>query len=107
MPRFIVHTTYNPAPLPFGDDEVYDVDGFAVETPAAPLTHDSFGHGVMYAGQTVTAPSAIDALAAYSMSHGFADPRPYIGTDEDFYWTLEDGRVGMVFTNYELTTEEV
>lgn len=52
------------------------------------------------------ATSATDALAQYSIDEGFADPRVYIGTEEDFFYTLPDGTVGMVFTNTEITAKE-
>lgn len=46
-----------------------------------------------------------DALALYSLAHGFSDPRQFIGTEEDFYYTMPDGTVGMVFTNTEVYAE--
>jgi hypothetical protein len=52
----------------------------------------------------IAAEDAYAALAEYSLSQGFADPRAYNGhSEEDFFYVREDGLVGMVFTNTELT----
>lgn len=51
---------------------------------------------------TITASDAHEALAKFSMQEGFADPRQFIGQPEDFFFTLADGNVGMVFTNTSL-----
>jgi hypothetical protein len=55
-----------------------------------------------YAVHKIEAATPTDALAEYSIREGFADPRQYIGTEEDFFYTRADGTVGMVFTNTEL-----
>lgn len=52
----------------------------------------------------IDAEDAYAALAAYSLSQGFADPLAYNGhSEEDFFYVRADGLVGMIFTNTELT----
>jgi hypothetical protein len=68
--------------------------------------------GVAGEDDRVAAEDARAALAAYSMSHGYADPRSLDG-DESPFWTDENGEwsapgtVGMVFENGEVAAREV
>lgn len=66
----------------------------------------------------IEATCPVDALAAYSMRQGFADPRetavnltervPPTGATEGDFFYLRPGRVlGMVFTNFSVHAEPV
>lgn len=64
----------------------------------------------VYTGEVldeVWASCAVDALARYSMSEGFADPREVAVEEPEmagFY--LHDGRLHMIITNYEVYAVE-
>jgi hypothetical protein len=46
--------------------------------------------------------TAKEALAAYSVHTGFADPRNAEGGEDDYFVTWRDGTQSMVYTNYEV-----
>lgn len=63
---------------------------------------------------TVEATCPVDALAAYSIAQGFADPRetavelPYwdgYSREGDPFYLRDDGRLSMFFTNYEVLAQ--
>lgn len=64
----------------------------------------------VYTGEVldeVWASCAVDALAHYSMSEGFADPREVEVEDSwRFFYRRADGRLAMVITNYEVYAVE-
>lgn len=55
-----------------------------------------------YPVATIEAGNEYDALARWAIDQGFADPRQFRGTDEDYFYVMFDGTIGMTFTNTDM-----
>lgn len=51
---------------------------------------------------TIDAADEYEALAEYSISQGFSDPRNVPNDEDGYFTTWFDGTIGMVYTNTEL-----
>ena len=98
--------------------EAYDRASFPVVPAPASLVR-TFEIVHSFSGEVVgtfEATCPADALAAYSLADGFADPRetaatltervpPHGSTEGDYFYLRDDGFLGMTYTNYALHAE--